>query len=198
MMLVARRVVWSFENVEGKRKNMQKKTQTVYWDAVTFGDWSLYLAATEAGLCSLVLPNGTFEEMRNRVIKSIPAAQFVESSEQMEPYTRQLLEYLHGERSEFTLPLNLRGTPFQLAVWNALCRIPYGKTRSYADIAQDVDRAKAVSAVGAANGANPVAVIVPCHRVIGKDGSLTGYSAGGLSVKAELLRLETMKERVAR
>ena len=177
---------------------MQKKTQTVYWDAVTLGDWSLYLPATEAGLCSLVLPNGTFEEMRNRVIKSIPAAQFVESSEQMEPYTRQLLEYLHGERSEFTLPLDLRGTPFQLAVWNALCRIPYGETRSYADIAQDVDRAKAVRAVGAANGANPVAVIVPCHRVIGKDGSLTGYSAGGLSVKAELLRLETMKERVAR
>jgi len=81
-------------------------------------------------------------------------------------------------------------------VWNALCRIPYGETRSYADIAQDVGRAKAVRAVGAANRVNPVAVIVPCHRVIGKDGSLTGYAGGGLTIKAELLQLEARKERV--
>jgi methylated-DNA-[protein]-cysteine S-methyltransferase len=174
---------------------MQEQTQVVYWDTVTFRDWRLYLAATEAGLCSLTLPNGTFEAMRDRVVKSIPGTQLVESVEQMEPYTRQLIEYLHGERSEFTLPLDLRGTPFQVAVWNALCRIPYGETRSYSEIAQDVDRAKAVRAVGAANGANPVAVIVPCHRVIGKDGSLTGYTSGGLPVKAELLQLEAVKER---
>ena len=177
-------------------KSMQKKTQIVYWDAVTFRDWRLYLAATEAGLCSLTLPNGTFEAMRDRVVKSIPDAQLVESAEQMELYTRQLIEYLHGERREFTLPLDLRGTLFQVAVWNALCCIPYGETRSYSEIAQNVDRAKAVRAVGAANGANPVAVIVPCHRVIGKDGSLTGYTSGGLSIKAELLQLEAVKERV--
>ena len=111
---------------------------------------------------------------------------------------RQLREYAAGERGEFDLPLDMEGSEFQIEVWQALRKIPYGETRSYADIAHDVDRAKAVRALGAANGANPVAVIVPCHRVIGKDGSLTGYSAGGLSVKAELLRLETMKERVAR
>ena len=174
---------------------MQTKTQVVYWNVVTFRDWRLYLAATEAGLCSLTLPNGTFEALRERVAKSIPGAQLVESAEQMEPYTRQLSEYLRGERSEFTLPLDLRGTPFQVAVWNALCRIPYGETRSYAEIAQDVKRAKAVRAVGAANGANPVAIIVPCHRVIGKDGSLTGYTSGGLLVKARLLQLEAVKER---
>ena len=172
---------------------MQKKTQVVYWDAVTFRGWRLYLAATEIGLCSLTLPNGTYEAMRDKVVKSIPGAQFVESAEQMKPYTLQLTEYLHGERSEFTLPLDLRGTPFQVAVWNALCRIPYGETRSYSEIAQDVDRARAVRAVGAAN---PIAIIVPCHRVIGKDGSLTGYAGGGLPVKAELLQIEAMKERV--
>lgn len=169
---------------------MQKETRVVYWDAITFGSWKLYLAATEAGLCNITFPHGTFKAMRDRVVKSLPGAQFVESSACMEPYTQQLLEYLHGERRVFTLPLDLRGTPFQVAVWNALCSIPYGETRSYGEIAQHIDKAKAVRAVGAANGANPVAVIVPCHRVIGKDGSLTGYTSGGLSVKAELLHIE--------
>ncbi|HEX4205739.1 MAG TPA: methylated-DNA--[protein]-cysteine S-methyltransferase [Ktedonobacteraceae bacterium] len=174
---------------------MRKTEQVVYWDAVKFRDWTFYLAATEAGLCSVMLPNGTFETMRDWVVKYVPGAQLVEDAEQMQPYTRQLTEYLRGERSEFTLPLDLRGTPFQVDVWNALRRIPYGETRSYSDIAQDVDRVKAVRAVGAANGANPIPVIIPCHRVIGKDGSLTGYG-GGLPVKAELLRLEGMAERV--
>lgn len=174
---------------------MQKKTQVVYWDTVTFRDWTFYLAATEAGLCSIMLPNGTFEAMRDWIMKYIPGAQLVGSAEQMQPYTQQLTEYLHGERSEFTLPLDLRGTPFQVAVWNALRRIPYGETRSYSQIAEDVQRIKAVRAVGAANGANPIPVVIPCHRVIGKDGSLTGYG-GGLPVKAELLRLEGAKERI--
>ena len=147
-------------------------------------------------MCRLTLPDGTFERLRDEVVKAIPDAQLVESAQQMELYTRQLVEYLRGERSEFTLPLDLRGTLFQVDVWNALCRIPYGETRSYADIAQDVGRAKAVRAVGAANRVNPVAVIVPCHRVIGKDGSLTGYAGGGLTIKAELLQLEARKERV--
>lgn len=169
---------------------MQNERQVVYWDVVTFRDWRLSLAATEAGLCHLTLPNGTFEALRERVVKSLPGAQFVESAAKMEPDTRQVIEYLRGERSAFTLPLDLRGTPFQMAVWNALCHIPYGETRSSAQIAQHVDRAKAVRAVGAANGANPVAVIVPCHRVIGKDGSLTGYTSGGLPVKARLLEIE--------
>lgn len=161
---------------------------------ITYHDWKLYLAATDAGLCTLTLPHGTFDVLRERVVKSIPGAQLVENAERMEPYTQQLIEYLHGKRNEFTLPLDLRGTPFQVAVWNSLCRIPYGETRSYAQIAQDVGREKAVRAVGAANGANPVAVIVPCHRVIGKDGSLVGYSGGGLSIKTKLLQLEAVKE----
>lgn len=102
---------------------------------------------------------------------------------------RQLQEYYEGKRQQFTLPLDPQGTEFQCQVWQALAVIPYGESRSYADIAHDIGRPKSMRAVGAANGRNPIAIIVPCHRVIGKDGSLTGY-AGGLEVKQQLLRHE--------
>ena len=102
---------------------------------------------------------------------------------------RQLARYFAGELHAFDLPLDLRGTPFQCAVWHALLAIGPGTTRSYREIAAVVDRPAAVRAVGAAVGKNPVSVIVPCHRVIGSDGSLTGY-AGGLTRKTALLRLE--------
>lgn len=101
----------------------------------------------------------------------------------------QLREYFAGRRRAFDLRMNPRGTPFQLAVWNELREIPYGETRSYSDIARAVGRPEAVRAVGAANGANPIGIIVPCHRVIGSDGSLTGFG-GGLELKRKLLRLE--------
>ena len=103
--------------------------------------------------------------------------------------TLQLKEYFAGERSEFDLPLNAAGTDFQHSVWTALTRIPCGELRSYSDIAREIDRPKAVRAVGAANGRNPIPIIVPCHRVIGSDGSLTGF-AGGLEIKKKLLMLE--------
>lgn len=101
----------------------------------------------------------------------------------------QLTEYFAGERKEFDLPLRLDGSPFQLQVWNALLEIPYGATTSYGEIARRVGREGAARAVGLANGQNPIAVIVPCHRVIGADGSLTGYG-GGLERKQLLLGLE--------
>jgi methylated-DNA-[protein]-cysteine S-methyltransferase len=99
---------------------------------------------------------------------------------------RQLAEYFAGRRSTFDLPLRPRGTPFQRAVWDALRAIPWGETRSYAEIARAVGRPTAVRAVGAANGRNPLAIVVPCHRVIGAGGALTGY-AGGLEAKRWLL-----------
>lgn len=101
----------------------------------------------------------------------------------------QLREYFAGRRRAFDVPLHLSGTPFQLAVWEKLREIPYGVTVSYLDIARAIGRPKAVRAVGAANGQNPIPIFIPCHRVIGKDGSLTGYG-GGLEVKAMLLRIE--------
>ena len=106
---------------------------------------------------------------------------------------RQLEEYFAGSRRECTIPLRPQGTAFQLAVWKALLEIPYGETRSYLDIARAIGKPNAVRAVGAANGANPIAIIVPCHRVIGHDGSLTGYG-GGLGLKQRLLALEGARQ----
>jgi len=102
---------------------------------------------------------------------------------------RQLRAYFSGDLRAFDLPLDLQGTPFQLRVWRALLTIPYGATRSYSQIALAIGAPQAVRAVGAANGANPIAIVVPCHRVIGSGGSLTGYG-GGLPLKRRLLELE--------
>ena len=107
----------------------------------------------------------------------------------LERAERQLAEYFAGTRREFDLPLNPAGTPFQKAVWEALTEIPYGQTCSYGDIARAVGRGKAFRAVGMANHHNPISIIIPCHRVIGADGSLTGYG-GGADKKKFLLRLE--------
>ena len=101
----------------------------------------------------------------------------------------QLGEYFAGERRSFDLPLDLHGTPFQLDVWRALMEIPYGETRTYAEQAAAIGRPAAVRAVGAANGRNPISIVIPCHRVVGSDCSLTGF-AGGLEAKASLLSLE--------
>lgn len=107
----------------------------------------------------------------------------------LEAAKEQLGEYFHGSRTCFDLPLDARGTDFQRAVWGELCRIPYGVTRSYAEIAERIGKPTSVRAVGAANGSNPISVIVPCHRVIGADGALTGFG-GGLDLKRRLLVLE--------
>ena len=102
---------------------------------------------------------------------------------------RQLAEYFAGKRISFDLPLDLRGTPFQLAAWRSLAEIPYGSTLSYSQQATLIGRPKAVRAVGRANGRNPVPIVLPCHRVVGADGSLTGFG-GGLDLKLDLLRRE--------
>lgn len=102
---------------------------------------------------------------------------------------RQLEEYLDGAREDFDFPMEPRGTEFQRRVWAALREIPYGETRSYGDIARAIGRPQAVRAVGAANGKNPLWIAVPCHRVVGSGGQLTGY-AGGLELKKQLLELE--------
>jgi len=102
---------------------------------------------------------------------------------------RQLKEYFAGKRKKFSVALDMRGTRFQKDVWEALLAIPFGETRSYAQLAKQLGNPRATRAVGAANGRNPVSIIVPCHRVIGSSGKLTGF-AGGLEVKAHLLNLE--------
>ena len=107
----------------------------------------------------------------------------------LEETARQLREYFAGQRREFDLPLRLRGTAFQMQVWKALQAIPYGEVRTYGEIARAIGKPKACRAVGMANHRNPLSILVPCHRVVGADGSLTGYG-GGLEAKQFLLELE--------
>ncbi|HEY8506643.1 MAG TPA: methylated-DNA--[protein]-cysteine S-methyltransferase [Gemmataceae bacterium] len=121
-----------------------------------------------------------------------PAPDWVEAPEKFREACRQLRAYFAGELTAFDLPLSPQGTPFQRQVWRALCEIPYGEAVSYAEVARRIGRPTAARAVGSANRSNPLAVVVPCHRVIGSSGDLVGY-AGGLEVKRFLLRLERAK-----
>ena len=107
----------------------------------------------------------------------------------------QLREYFAGTRKQFSLPLAMRGTAFQREVWTALLTIPFGETRSYGQLARQLEKPAATRAVGAANGANPLSIIVPCHRVVGASGKLTGF-AGGLRAKAYLLGLESPEQKL--
>ena len=146
----------------------------------------LKLVASESGLAAILWENdnprrvrlGTLTEDRNHPVLCATEA--------------QLKEYFAGNRDTFNIKLAFAGTDFQIKVWNALITIPFGQTRSYAQIAQQIGRPKAVRAVGAANGRNPISIIAPCHRVIGSNGKLTGF-AGGLKAKAFLLELESKR-----
>ena len=122
--------------------------------------------------------------------KKKPNPEWQENAKPFAAAIKQLREYFAGKREDFDLPLVLNGTPFQLSVWRNLQKIPYGKTVSYLDIAKKIGNPKAVRAVGLANGSNPIPIIVPCHRVIGSNGSLTGFG-GGLPTKQKLLALES-------
>lgn len=161
----------------------------VRWTKIEHGEWRLHIAATDDGLCYVGSQGMPIGELEAWVQARIPGSALVRDDERLAPYANELIAYLEGERTMFEAPVDVRGTAFQLAVWQALCGIPYGETRSYGDIANQVERPSAARAVGAAIGANPVLVCVPCHRVIGKGGALTGYR-GGLDMKTRLLELE--------
>lgn len=122
----------------------------------------------------------------------LPKDMHICETELLKEAAKQLENYFAGELEEFSLPLEPEGTDFMKQVWAALCEIPYGKTASYGEIAEKVGRPKAARAVGLANNRNPIPIFIPCHRVIGADGSLTGY-AGGLEMKRKLLDLEKTK-----
>lgn len=141
----------------------------------------LLLAGDHDGLSMIGFPKGS---MRRE-----PEADWIFNEKQLAEARRQLREYFTGERREFDLPVRLSGTEFQVSVLQALQQIPYGETVSYGEIARRIGRPRAVRAVGAANGRNPVPIVVPCHRVIGSTGDLTGFG-GGLDTKEALLRLE--------
>jgi methylated-DNA-[protein]-cysteine S-methyltransferase len=141
----------------------------------------LLLAGDDDGLSLIGFPQG---KMRHD-----PEPDWIFNEKPLAAARQQLEEYFAGNRKEFDLPLHLSGTEFQVQVLEELQRIPYGKTTSYGDIAKRIGRPRAMRAVGAANGRNPIPIIVPCHRVIGSSGDLTGFG-GGLDTKEALLRLE--------
>lgn len=167
----------------------KKKNSTLYWSRLTHEDWNMHIAATSEGLCYVGSQNQPIEEMSDWAAARFPGSSIIRDDGKLQPYADELIQYLQRTRQSFTVPFDFYGTPFQLTVWSALCNIPYGQTVSYSDIANQILRPAAVRAVGAAIGANPVLITVPCHRVIGKNGALTGYR-GGMDMKTKLLQLE--------
>jgi methylated-DNA-[protein]-cysteine S-methyltransferase len=153
----------------------------MHYDEIDSPVGPLLVAADEAGLRLI-----HFQAGRDR---REPDPSWEQDPRPFRALASQLGEYFRGERRRFDLPLAPRGTPFQLATWRALAAIPYGETITYAELARRVGRPGAFRAVGAANGKNPLPIVVPCHRVIGRDGSLTGFG-GGIGTKRALLELE--------
>lgn len=155
----------------------------------------MLLAANEAGLCGAYFEQHSHFAGKQgwQSVQGIPsgalAAPTAQSQAILIEAARQLDQYFAGERCTFDLPLAAQGTAFQAEVWQGLCRIPYGQTWNYGQLARDIARPRAVRAVGAANARNPLSIIVPCHRVIGSNGTLVGY-AGGIERKQFLLALE--------
>lgn len=150
-----------------------------------FGD--LYLISTEKGLSRILVSESEFAQFQATHDVQIGDADSLAAKAEQE-----LLDYFAGNRTNFEVPLDMTGTPFQRQVWAVLSTIPYGEVWSYADVASAINNPKAVRAVGQANRANPIPVIVPCHRVIGKSGKLTGYAGKQIGLKEELLQLEGM------
>ena len=153
----------------------------MYYCYLTTPIGDLLLAGEDDALSLVAFPEGS--------MRRDPDPDWIYNEKQFANARQQLTEYFDGERKEFDLPLSLAGTEFQLRVLDELQRIPYGETTSYGDIAARIGKPKAMRAVGAANGRNPIPIIVPCHRVIGRSGDLTGFG-GGLDAKQALLQLE--------
>ena len=153
----------------------------MYYCYLTTPIGDLLLAGEDDALSLVAFPEGS--------MRRDPDPDWIYNEKRFANARQQLTEYFDGERKEFDLPLSLAGTEFQLRVLDELQRIPYGETTSYGDIAARIGKPKAMRAVGAANGRNPIPIIVPCHRVIGRSGDLTGFG-GGLDAKQALLQLE--------
>lgn len=162
----------------------------VYWDTYHHvSGFQFLVAATEKGLCFTGSDGQGMEELAAWVAKKRAGAEIERNAEQLAVYKEAFDTFFAGASKELHIPLDVVGTAFQLQVWEALKAIPFGETCSYGDIAQAIDHPRAVRAVGGAIGANPIMIVIPCHRVIGKNGTLTGFR-GGLQLKEKLLHFE--------
>lgn len=171
----------------GKIEDFMNKIDIAYYQSPV---GEMILGSYNDALCIANWRYGNHRErVERRVAKGLKAEYSEASSEVINEAKKQLDEYFARERNVFDIPLLMVGTEFQKSVWNALLQIPFGKTASYAEQAKRIGNEKAVRAVASANGANAISIFIPCHRIIGSDGSLTGY-AGGLDTKKKLLELE--------
>jgi methylated-DNA-[protein]-cysteine S-methyltransferase len=162
---------------------MKGKTMKLVYKIMDSPVGKLKLVASDKGLVAILWENDSPRRVRLGELVEDAGHPVLRETE------RQLEEYFAGRRRSFSLALDMRGTRFQNDVWEALLAIPFGETRSYGQLAKQLGNPKATRAVGAANGRNPISIVVPCHRVIGSSGKLTGF-AGGLDTKAHLLKLE--------
>ncbi len=163
--------------------------QVLYWTQLRHEEWPMYVAATSKGICYIGSPNAAFEELESWAGKQLSTYVLIEDEERLAPYTMEVLAYIDGRRTSFTVARDLYGTPFQQQVWQVLQELYYGQTISYSEVAERLGKPKSVRAVASAIGSNPVLFVVPCHRVIAKNGTLGGFRAG-LGVKKQLLALE--------
>jgi O-6-methylguanine DNA methyltransferase len=165
---------------------------TLFYATMKSSIGSLTLVASDEGLFYVFLPVKGRGVTETLLRKKLPGIRFVKDEIRLKKPMQQLREYFEGKRTAFSVALDLRGTAFQKKVWTALASVQYGGIDSYGGIARKIRKPGAARAVGAACGANPVPIIIPCHRIVGKDGSLTGF-AGGLGIKRRLLELEKRK-----
>jgi methylated-DNA-[protein]-cysteine S-methyltransferase len=149
----------------------------------------IYVASTDKGVCKVSVPRQTKKDFIKWLRENFDDSEVVDNKSRNREVIDQLTRYFNGKLAKFTMAIDLHGTPFQVRVWKELQKIPYGSTISYKQLAKRLGTSRGFQAVGRANAANPVPIIVPCHRVIGTDGSLVGY-ASGIKTKEFLLKLE--------
>lgn len=149
----------------------------------------IYVASTEKGVCKITIPKQNRKDFFGWLHENFDNNQVVDNKSRNKEVIDQLNRYFNGKLAKFTAPVDMRGTPFQLRVWKELSKISYGSTISYKQLARRLGTSRGFQAIGRANAANPLPIIIPCHRVLGADGSLVGYSAG-IKTKEFLLKLE--------
>jgi len=158
--------------------------EKLYGSTLSWSGWTFHVLSSSSGLRRIELVPTPFEDLEEKL-----GVRILADDDPNELAMQAIHEYLRGERRAFDIPLDLVGTTFQRSVWDVIASIPYGGTMSYSDVAQAIGKPSALRAVGQATGANPVPIVIPCHRVVGKSGQLTGF-AGGLPLKEQLLAIE--------
>ncbi len=173
------------EGEEGQQDSRRKLYCTTFDSRIG----RIYVASTENGVCKISVPRESRKDFFEWIRRHSDVENVVDNRARNKEVLDQLTRYFNGKLATFTCPIDLIGTPFQVRVWKELSKIPYGTTITYKNLAKRVSAPRAFQAVGRANGANPLPIIVPCHRVLGKNGALVGYSCG-IKTKEFLLRLE--------